>query len=53
VALGGASITLRQEVWRGDEMLFTALVVLVCLHDTGKPARLPATIRTALQAARP
>jgi acyl-CoA thioester hydrolase len=53
VALGGASITLRQEVWRGDELLFTALVVLVCLHDTGKPARLPATIRTALQAARP
>ena len=53
VALGGASLTLRQEVWRGDEQLFTALVVLVCLHDTGKPGRLPAAVRTALQAARP
>jgi acyl-CoA thioester hydrolase len=51
VALGGASITLRQEVWRGDEKLFTALVVLVCLHDMGKPARLPPLIRAALQAA--
>ena len=51
VALGGASITLSQEVWRGDERLFTAHVVLVCLHDTGKPARLSPHIRAALQAA--
>lgn len=51
VALGGASITLRQEVWRGEERLFTAQVVLVCLHDTGKPARLSPHIRAASQAA--
>jgi acyl-CoA thioester hydrolase len=53
VALGGASITLRQEVWRGEERLFTAHVVLVCLHETGKPARLSPDIRAALQAAQP
>ena len=51
VALGGASITLSQEVWRGEERLFTAQVVLVCLRDTGKPARLSPHIRAALQAA--
>jgi acyl-CoA thioester hydrolase len=53
VALGGASITLRQEVWRGEERLFTAHVVLVCLQETGKPARLSPHIRAALQAAQP
>ena len=53
VALDGASITLRQEVWRGEERLFTAHVVLVCLHETGKPARLSPHIRAALQAAQP
>jgi acyl-CoA thioester hydrolase len=53
VALGGASLTLRQEVWRGEERLFTALVVLVCLLETGKPARLPAPVRAALEGNRP
>lgn len=49
VALGGARIELRQEVWRQAERLFTAHVVLVCLHDTGHPARIPADVRAALQ----
>ena len=48
-ALGGASLTLRQEVWRGAERLFQARVVLVCLYQTGAPARLPAAVRAALQ----
>lgn len=48
-ALGGASLTLRQEVWRGQERLFQARVVLVALQDTGAPARLPALVRAALQ----
>lgn len=50
VALGGARIDLRQEVWRGDALLFTAAVTLVCLHDTGQPARLPQEVRAALTA---
>ena len=49
LTLGGARIELRQEVWRGTDRLFTAHVVLVCLHDTGHPARIPADIRAALQ----
>jgi acyl-CoA thioester hydrolase len=48
LALGGASIKLRQEVWRGPDRLFTALVTLVCLQDNGQPARIPAEIRAAL-----
>jgi acyl-CoA thioester hydrolase len=47
--IGGARIELRQEVLRGAERLFTALVVLVCLHESGHPARVPADIRAALQ----
>jgi acyl-CoA thioester hydrolase len=48
LALGGARIELRQEVWRGADRLFTAHVVLVCLADTGHPARIPAEVRAKL-----
>ncbi|MBL4927191.1 tol-pal system-associated acyl-CoA thioesterase [Fuscibacter oryzae] len=50
--LGGSRIELRQEVWREDERLFTAAVTLVCLHDTGRAARIPAAVRSLLEAAR-
>ena len=49
VALDGASIKLRQEVWRGEDRLFTAAVTLVCLADTGHATRIPADIRARLQ----
>lgn len=49
LALGGARIELRQEVWRGAERLFTAHVVLVCLADSGHPARIPAEVRARLE----
>lgn len=49
LTIGGARIELRQEVLRGAERLFTAAVVLACLHDSGHPARVPADIRAALQ----
>ena len=49
IQIGGARIELRQEVLRGAERLFTATVVLVCLQDSGHPARVPADIRAALQ----
>lgn len=48
VTLGGARIVLRQEVRRGDEVLFAAVVTLVCLTAGGQAARLPAEIRAAL-----
>ena len=49
IQIGCARIELRQEVLRGAERLFTATVVLVCLQDSGHPARVPADIRAALQ----
>ncbi|AWB47654.1 tol-pal system-associated acyl-CoA thioesterase [Gemmobacter aquarius] len=50
VELGGARIVLDQAVWRGDEALFTARVVLVCLSDAGSAARMPADLRALLTA---
>jgi acyl-CoA thioester hydrolase len=52
LALGGARIELRQEVWRGVDRLFTAFVVLVCISDTGQPTRIPPMIRAALTPSR-
>ncbi len=49
LALGGARIELEQEVWRGEERLFAAKVVLVCLSDAGGPARLPPEVRARLE----
>ncbi|MBL9056496.1 MAG: tol-pal system-associated acyl-CoA thioesterase [Rhodobacteraceae bacterium] len=46
--LGGARISLWQEVLRGDERLFTAAVTLVCLGPEGAATRLPAQVRAAL-----
>lgn len=44
----GARIVLRQEVLRGKDTLFSAIVTLVALSETGQPARLPANIRLIL-----
>ncbi|EAQ02828.1 Putative thioesterase [Pseudooceanicola batsensis HTCC2597] len=41
----GARIVLKQEVLREAEPLFSALVTVVALNETGHPARLPANIR--------
>ncbi len=41
----GARLILGQQVWRGAERLFQAEVTLVCLNETGHPARLPTVIR--------
>jgi acyl-CoA thioester hydrolase len=46
--LTGARIVLDQTVRRGDEVLFAAIVTLVVLGRTGKPARMPANIRRLL-----
>ncbi|MCE6959412.1 tol-pal system-associated acyl-CoA thioesterase [Cereibacter sphaeroides] len=48
VETGGARIMLDQEVWRDDEKLFAARVVLVCLDAEGRAARLPADVRQRL-----
>lgn len=43
--VSAARIVLDQVVLRGGEVLFRAVVTLVALTETGKPARLPAIIR--------
>jgi len=48
-AITGARVVLEQKVWRGETLLFSALVTLVALSDTGQPARMPANIRRQLQ----
>jgi len=39
--LGGASMRLRQDVWRGAEEIARMGIRLVCIGPDGKPARLP------------
>lgn len=53
LAIAGARTVLRQQVLREAEPLFVALVTLVCLTDTGQPARIPADIRAKLLSERP
>ncbi len=48
LAVTGARIELRQQVLRGAERLFVALVTLVCLTEAGLPARIPVGMRTKL-----
>src|SRR6056297_1610769 len=44
-SVSGARLVMEQKVWRDHTLLFTALVTVVCITDTGQPARLPANIR--------
>lgn len=47
--LGGASLTLAQEVVRGDLLLLTARVRIACVRNTDfKPARIPPHIMQRL-----
>ncbi|PQO22639.1 tol-pal system-associated acyl-CoA thioesterase [Rhodobacteraceae bacterium WD3A24] len=45
-----ARLALRQDVRRGDAVLFSARVTLVALSASGRPARLPAELRRHLGA---
>jgi len=49
VSASAARIVLAQRVMRGDVRLFEAEVTLVALSDAGRPARLPADVRRALE----
>lgn len=44
----GARLVMEQQVMRGADLIFSAVVTIVCLNDTGQPARLPANIRLML-----
>ena len=47
--IGGSRLVLEQDVMRGDERLFAAVVTLVCLTDAGAAGRLPPEVRAILQ----
>ena len=47
-AMTGVRIVLAQDVWRGVEQLFAAVVTLVCLTKDGQAARLPAALRSVV-----
>ena len=52
VSVTGARIVLSQDVLRREERLFASRITLVALTNNGKPARLPAEVRTAFGAER-
>ena len=43
-----ARLVMEQEVWRGSDLVFSAVVTAVCMNATGQPVRLPANIRLLL-----
>jgi acyl-CoA thioester hydrolase len=45
----GASLDMIQQARRGDELLVSAELLIACMGAKGRPARLPAQARTALQ----
>jgi len=45
----GASMRLRQEVWRGAEEVARMSIRLVCIGADGRPARIPEELREAVQ----
>lgn len=49
VDMEAASLWLDQSVWRGDEELARMRIRLACLGPSGKPARLPDTLRRTLE----
>jgi acyl-CoA thioester hydrolase len=44
----GVRLVVRQDVKRGEELLFSALVTIICMTAQGAVARLPAVIRQSL-----
>lgn len=49
VETGSVRLTMEQVVKRGDEVIFHATVMAVCMNAEGKPVRLPAEIRASLK----
>ena len=41
-AVRGASMDMKQDIWRGDDLLFKSNVQAACLNSKGAPTRMPA-----------
>ena len=48
--LAAATLVMRQEIWRGKDLLATASVTAAVLSRSGRPRRLPSKIRHILTA---
>lgn len=48
-ALSGASLSVKQSIWRGKEEMTRLALRLACLHRNGGVARLPGFFRSGLQ----
>ena len=48
--ISAATIRIEQTVLRGDEVLASARLRIVCLRQDGRPARLPVAVRDAVTA---
>lgn len=49
-AVSGARLTLLQTIWRGDEKLTQAKVVVASIKTSGGPARMPGAVRALAEA---
>ena len=49
-AISGARLTLHQTIWRGEEKLTEAKVVVASIKTTGGPARMPGAVRALAEA---
>jgi acyl-CoA thioester hydrolase len=47
-AIAGATLSLRQLVYRGDDLLADLDVLVACVGENGRPRRVPAELRAAL-----
>lgn len=45
---GGASMTVRQDVCRGDAVLVEIELLMVCVNAAGRPVRIPDQLRAAM-----
>lgn len=50
LTVGGASLTMAQEILRGAEVLNRAVVRAACMDLAGRPARFPPEVRARLRA---
>ncbi len=44
----GVRLVVKQDVKRGDDLVFSAIVTIICMNEAGVVARLPAVIRRSV-----
>src|SRR5262249_11809232 len=49
-AVGGATLSVRQRIRRGDELLADIVILVACIGRDGRPRRVPGALRQAIAA---